>query len=233
MQHLNISRHQGARFPESMADVRGFEVRTRDGDEKIGKVDDIVCSADGPMRYLASTIDDDYASSVRSSFSGGAAAGAAAGSSRLSNDDLYDQGRFYADRGGDAARSARLVLSEEQLEVGKQQVVVEKRAVATEEVVLDKRAVTENQTVEADLRRERVDESGLQSSGTTGARTTASSTTQPEFSSAHVAGGDCLNSEGPPLSILLIAGPSTAGALASARQPDSGARGPADVAPTG
>src|SRR5262249_32287413 len=36
--------------------------------------------------------------------------------------DLYDQGRFYSERSGDAARDARLVLSEEELTVGKRQV---------------------------------------------------------------------------------------------------------------
>jgi stress response protein YsnF len=40
-----------------------------------------------------------------------------------SNDaDLYDQGRFYAERGGARAREARLVLSEEQLSIGKRTV---------------------------------------------------------------------------------------------------------------
>ena len=261
MQHLNLSRHQNAQFPDSMADVRGFEVRTRDTDEKIGKVDDIVVAADGRIRYLdvdlggffntkhvalpvgaaqvdrandivwimgltkdqikdmpdfdgdAASITTDYESGVRSSF-------ASSATSRTSDDDLYDQGRFYAERGGEAAREGRLILSEEQLNVGKRQVqagevgirksvetehvteevslmheevtverrpitdrnaatnaqiteeeirvplmaeeaVVEKRVVPTEEVVLRKQQVNETQTVEADLRRERLDESGL------------------------------------------------------------------------
>jgi uncharacterized protein (TIGR02271 family) len=41
--------------------------------------------------------------------------------------------------------------------VNAEEAVVEKRAVVKEEIVIRKRAVTENQTVEADLRRERVD----------------------------------------------------------------------------
>jgi len=262
MQHLNLSRHQDIQFPESMADVRGFEVRTQDDNEKVGKVDDLVLSPDGRIRYLdvdlggffntkhvalpigaaqvdrtndvvwvsgmtkeqikdlpdyngdATSITDDYETGVRSSFLGRAAKG------RSSDAELYDQGRFYAERGGTAAREARLILSEEQLNIGKRQVqagevgirktvetehvresvplvheevtierrpisgadaaanaeisedeirvplmaeepVVEKRTVAKEEVVLGKRQVTENQTVEADLRRERLDESGL------------------------------------------------------------------------
>lgn len=262
MQYRNLSQHQDVQFPESMADVRGFEVRTQSDDEKVGKVDDLVCSADGRIRYLdvdmggffttkhvalpigaaqvdrandvvwvtgmtkdqikdlpdytgdASTITDDYETGVRSSFASGATAG------RSSDTDLYDQGRFYAERGGEAAREGRLILSEEQLTVGKRQVqagevgirktvetehvsedvslmheevtierrpitdrtaaagaqiteeeiriplmaeeaVVEKRVVPTEEVVLHKRQVAETQSVEADLQRERLEESGL------------------------------------------------------------------------
>ena len=265
MQHYNLGQSSTAQFPESMTDVRGYEVRTRDTDEKIGKVDGLVCSPDGQIRYLdvdlaglfntrhvalpvgaaqvdrsndvvwvtglskdqikdlpdytgdASSITDDYEQGIRRSVTGGAAMGAGAASNRTTDTDLYDQGRFYAERGGESARNARLVLSEEQLNIGKRQVqagevalhktvetehvtetvplmreevtierhpiaagsqastdveigadeiripvmeeqaVVEKRTVATEEVVVNKRTVTENQTVEADLRRERVD----------------------------------------------------------------------------
>jgi uncharacterized protein (TIGR02271 family) len=154
-----LSQYQNANFPAEMADVRGFEVRTRDGDDKVGTVEDLVCTADGQLRYLdvalgglftsrhvvlpvgaaqvdrqenvvwitgmtkdqvkalpdytgdVGLIDDGYETQVTSA------------SGRTGTDaDLYDQGRFYAERGGTAARDARLVLSEEQLVVGKRQV---------------------------------------------------------------------------------------------------------------
>ena len=250
--------------------MRGFEVRTRDTDEKVGTVDDLICSPDGRIRYLdvsvggffshkrvalpvgaaqvdrandvvfvdmtkdqakalpeysgdAASITEEYETGVRGAFASGAATGAAA--SRRSDADLYDQGRFYAERGGAAAGEARLILSEEELTVGKRQVqagevglrktvetehvresvplvreevtverrplsadapvegaftedeirvpvmreeaVVEKRVVGKEEVILHKQQVTETQTVEADLRRERLEvDRGV---GTTGA----------------------------------------------------------------
>ena len=255
MPYSSLSQYPDARVPEGMADVRGFEVRTRD-DEKVGKVSDLIAEDDGRLRYLdidlggifnprhvvipigAAEIDprrdvvwvagmtkdqikalpdytgevgaitDDYESRVRGVYS-----------SRAADRDLYDQSRFYAARGGEAAREARLTLSEERLAVGKQRVdagearlrktvetehvresvpvqreevvverrplsadasadveigedeiripltreeaVVEKRAVPVEEVVVKKRVVTEQQPVEADLRRERVDERSL------------------------------------------------------------------------
>jgi hypothetical protein len=52
MRHVALSLHRNTRFPAAMADVRGFEVRTRDKDEKVGKVDDLVCAQDGRIRYL-------------------------------------------------------------------------------------------------------------------------------------------------------------------------------------
>jgi uncharacterized protein (TIGR02271 family) len=262
MSYAALSQYQDADFPESMADVRGFEVRTRADDEKVGTVDDLVVAPDGRLRYLdvalggffnlkhvalpvgaaqvdrerdvvwisgttkeqvkelpdyvgdPSTITDDYEAGVRRAYGGPAAA---------AGTDLYDQGRFYADRGGRAAGEARLVLSEEQLAIGKrrvqagevelrktvetehvqetvpvtreevraerrplsadaaagdagnltigeetirvpvteEEVVVDKRVVPVEEVVVRKEAVTEERTVEADLRRERVDEDHL------------------------------------------------------------------------
>jgi uncharacterized protein (TIGR02271 family) len=252
MSYSSLSQHQNARFPNELSDVRGYEVRTRDGDEKVGKVDDMICAADGRIRYLdvdlggffnprhvalpvgaaqvdrqndivwitgmskdqikalpdytgdASLIDDGYETQVRGVYG-----------TQTNDDDLYDQGRFYAERSGEGAREARLILSEEQLTVGKRQVqagevgvrktvetehvretvglmreevtierhpisadasamrdaqigeeeirvplmreeaVVEKRVVPTEEVVLRTQAVTEQQNVDADLRRER------------------------------------------------------------------------------
>jgi uncharacterized protein (TIGR02271 family) len=255
MPYSALSRYRDARFPEGMTDVRGFEVRTRE-DEKVGKVDDLIATADGRVRYLdidlggifnprhvvlpigaaevdarrdvvwisgmtkdeikalpdytgdVSAITDDYEARVRGVYSG-----------RLSDRDLYDQSRFYARRGGTAAGEARLTLSEEQLAVGKrtvpageaairkdvetehvrktvpvqreevvverrplsadadadvqigrdevrvplsrEEVVAEKRTVPVEEVVLKKRVVTEEKEVEADLRRERLDERSL------------------------------------------------------------------------
>jgi uncharacterized protein (TIGR02271 family) len=265
MRHTALSQHQNASLPESMADVRGFDVRTRDGDEKVGKVDDLVFTTEGQLRYLgidmggffntkhvllpigAAQVDrqdnvvwvsmttdqfknlPDYSgntSDITVEYENDVAL---PHSARVGKTELYDQGRFYANRGGEAAREARLILSEEQLRVGKRQVqagevglrktvetehvresvplireevtierrpvsdvnaspnveitedqiripvmaeeaVVEKRVVAKEEVVARKEARTENQTVEADLRRERleVDRSAetLRSSGT-------------------------------------------------------------------
>jgi uncharacterized protein (TIGR02271 family) len=252
MSYSALSQYQNARFPSELSDVRGYEVRTRDGDDKVGRVEDLICSADGQIRYLdvdlggffntrhvavpvgaaqldretdvvwitgltkdqikalpdyagdASLIDERYESEIREVHG-----------TPASDADLYDQGRFYAERGGAGAREARLILSEEQLRVGKRQVeagevgvhktvetehvretvglareevtierhpvsadaagmrdaqigedeirvpvmreevVVEKRVVPTEEIVLRKQAVTEEQNVEADLRRER------------------------------------------------------------------------------
>ena len=266
MSYSALSRYGDARFPESMTDVRGFEVRTRD-DEKVGKVDDLIATTDGRVRYLdidlggifnprhvvlpvgaaevdarrdvvwisgmtkdeikalpdytgdVSAITDDYESRVRRVYAG-----------RLADRDLYDQSRFYARRGGTAAGEARLTLSEERLAVGKrtvpageaairkdvetehvrktvpvqreevvverrplsadadtdvqigrdeirvplsrEEVVAEKRTVPVEEVVLKKRVVTEEKEVEADLRRERLDERSLDDAtrrGVTGA----------------------------------------------------------------
>ena len=59
----------------------------------------------------------------------------------------------------DSQASANVEIGEDEIRIPvmEEQAVVEKRVVATEEVVVNKRTVTENQTVEADLRRERVD----------------------------------------------------------------------------
>ena len=269
MRHLNLSRNPDARFPESIADVRGFEVRSREMDEKLGKVDDLIYTSDGRIRYLdvdlggffntkhvalpigigqvdrvndviwltgvnkrqleelpeyegdPDRITDDYETTLRRTFVSGV------GSPDV---DLYDQGRFYAERGGTAAREGRLILSEEELNVGKRKVqagevglrktvetehvtekvplvheevtverrpitgrsatakaeigedevriplmaeeaVVEKRTVPKEEVVARKRQVTDEQTVEADLRRERLDESGIRQAADVNATT--------------------------------------------------------------
>jgi uncharacterized protein (TIGR02271 family) len=60
---------------------------------------------------------------------------------------------------GDAARSGDIEISEDEIRIPlmAEEAVVEKRVVGTEEVLLSKRQVTENETVEADLRRERLD----------------------------------------------------------------------------
>ena len=52
MRHTSLTLQRNTRFPPSMADVRGFEVRTRDNNDKVGKVDDLVCATDGQIRYL-------------------------------------------------------------------------------------------------------------------------------------------------------------------------------------
>src|SRR3712207_1372443 len=135
MQYSSLSQHQNVQFPNELADVRGFEVRTRD-DEKVGRVDDLICSPDGSIRYLdvdlggffntrhvalpvgsaqvdrandvvwvsgmtkdqikalpeytgdASLIDDGYESRTRGVYG-----------AEVNDRDLYDQGRFYAERG--------------------------------------------------------------------------------------------------------------------------------------
>src|SRR5215213_2387608 len=52
MAYSALSQTGGARFPEELAGVRGYEVRTRADDDKVGKDDDLVCTADGSIRYL-------------------------------------------------------------------------------------------------------------------------------------------------------------------------------------
>jgi uncharacterized protein (TIGR02271 family) len=189
MQHLNLTRNDDVTFPESMADVRGFEVRTQPDDEKVGTVDSLICSPDGRIRYLdvdagglftshrialpvgaaqvdrehdviwirdmtkdeiknlpeytgdTNTLTDEYERRIQQSFRGRDAA------VRSSDADLYDQGRFYAERGGPAAGEARLVLVEEQLDVGKRQV-------QAGEVGLRKRVETEHVEQEVSLARE-------------------------------------------------------------------------------
>ena len=186
MAYSALSQFNDASFPSTLTDVRGFEVRTRDDDRKVGKVDDLVCTPDGQLRYLdvdlggffdprhvvvpvgsaqvdrsndvvwitgmtkeqikalpdytgdASTITTSYESSVRGVHG------------RDVNDaDLYDQGRFYADRGGADARNARIVLSEEQLSIGKRQV-------QAGEVSIGKRVETEHVRESVPVTREEV-----------------------------------------------------------------------------
>ena len=202
MAYSALSQYQNARFPEGMADVRGFEVRTRD-DEKVGKVSDLIAEPDGRLRYLdidlagifntrhvvvpvgaaevdqredivwisgmtkeqikalpdytgqASAITDDYESRVRGVYAG-----------RTTDRDLYDQGRFYAGRGGEAAREARLILSEEQLSIGKRQVaageaelrktvetehVRESVPVMREEVTVERRPLSADSAADAEI----------------------------------------------------------------------------------
>jgi hypothetical protein len=163
MRHTALSLQRNTRFPPSMADVRGFEVRTRDNDDKVGKVDDLVCGTDGQIRYLdvglgglfnkkrvllpvgvaradrtndvvwiagmtkeqikdlpeyggdPNTITDDYESQCCSPFRTRGAAPLADASGDSASEDLYDQGQLYADRGGETARSARLVFDPESL----------------------------------------------------------------------------------------------------------------------
>jgi uncharacterized protein (TIGR02271 family) len=59
----------------------------------------------------------------------------------------------------DANRSGNIEIGEDEIRIPlmAEEAVVEKRVVGTEEVTLRKQQVTENQTVEADLRRERLD----------------------------------------------------------------------------
>ena len=66
----------------------------------------------------------------------------------------------------DASSGADVRIGEEEISVplSREEVVVEKRAVPVEEIVVHKDVVTENREVEADLRRERLDDSSLRSS---------------------------------------------------------------------
>ena len=157
MRHTALSLHRSATLPASMADARGYEVRTRDQNKKIGKVGDFVCGADGQIRYLDVGLDglfnskrvllpvgvarldrsndvvwvagmskeqvkrlpdydgnpdaitDDYETQCCGPYLGQQIATDANVTSR---EELYDQGRFYADRGGDAARDGRVVFSD-------------------------------------------------------------------------------------------------------------------------
>ena len=72
-----------------------------------------------------------------------------------------------------AADAGNINIGEETIRVPltREEAVVEKRVVGTEEVVVRTREVTENQTVEADLRKERLVTDGLEgtTTGTTGA----------------------------------------------------------------
>jgi uncharacterized protein (TIGR02271 family) len=61
--------------------------------------------------------------------------------------------------GADAANAGDIRINEGEIRIPvmREEAVVEKRLVPTEEIIIRKTAVRENQTVEADLRRERVD----------------------------------------------------------------------------
>lgn len=158
MRHTALSLHRTATLPASMADARGFEVRTRDQNKKIGKVDDFVCGPDGEIRYLDVGLDglfnskrvllpvgigrldrsndvvwvagmtkeqvkalpsyagdpdaitSDYETECCGPYLGQAIATDAGATSA---EELYDQGRFYADRGGPDARSGRVQFTAE------------------------------------------------------------------------------------------------------------------------
>ena len=60
-----------------------------------------------------------------------------------------------------AARNAKIGEDEVRIPLMAEEAVVEKRTVPKEEVVARKRQVTDEKTVEADVRRERLDESGV------------------------------------------------------------------------
>ena len=157
MRHTALSLQPKAKFPPSMADVRGFEVRTRDNNEKVGKVSDLVCADDGHIRYLdvglgglfntkrvllpvgvarvdrtndvvwvagmtkdqvkqlpdyngdPATITETYETECCGPYLGHVSAAAA---TKTTPADLYDQGRFYADRGGTAAREGRVTFGD-------------------------------------------------------------------------------------------------------------------------
>jgi hypothetical protein len=78
-------------------------------------------------------------------------------------DEVTVERRPITDR--NAASNAEISEQEIRVPLMAEEAVVEKRVVPTEEVVLRKQQVAETKTVEADLKRERLDESGLR--GTT------------------------------------------------------------------
>jgi hypothetical protein len=159
MRHTALSLQRNTSFPASMADVRDFEVRTRDNNEKVGKVGDLVCDPEGRLRYLDVTlgglfnrkrvllpvglarvdrsndvlwiagmtkeqvkqlpdydgdpdaITEEYERQCCGPFLARASAPLADASPGAGEDaDFYDQARFYADRGGAAARDGRVVF---------------------------------------------------------------------------------------------------------------------------
>ena len=160
MRHTALSLHRNVSFPRSMTDVRGYSVRTRDNNEKVGKVSDLVCDDDGHVRYLdvglgglfnkkrvllpvgvarvdrsndvvwvagmskeqvmelpdyggdPNTITEDYEQQCCGPYLSREVAGEAAINS---TQDLYYQGRLFADRGGAVARVERLVFSDAEL----------------------------------------------------------------------------------------------------------------------
>ena len=186
MPYSALSQHANASFPDGLADVRGYEVRTRLDGEKVGRVDDLVCEADGSIRYLdvdlggffntkhvllpvgaaeidaaddvvwlsgvskqqlkdmpdytgdLSTVGTDYDTRARSFYG-----------RDLADDDLYDQGRLYANRGPSDARERRLVLSAEALDI-------EKRTVQAGEVSVRKHVETEHVRETVPVTREEV-----------------------------------------------------------------------------
>ena len=156
MRHTALSLHRNATLPASMADARGYEVRTRDHNKKVGKVDDFICGPDGQIRYLdvgldglfnskrvllpvgvarldrsndvvwvagmtkeqvkelpdykgdPDSITDDYETQCCGPYLGRSMATEAGATTA---DELYDQVRFYAERGGDSARHGRVVFT--------------------------------------------------------------------------------------------------------------------------
>jgi len=85
---------------------------------------------------------------------------------------------------GDAAAARDVDIGEDEIRVplSAEEVVVGKRAVPTEELVIKKRVVTEEKKVEADLRKERVDDSQLRN-----ARATAATADTAEGAAAYEA----------------------------------------------
>jgi uncharacterized protein (TIGR02271 family) len=202
MAYTSLSQYPNAQFPNELADVRGFEVRTRDDDDKVGRVSDLVCTDGGQIRYLdvdlggffnprhvalpigAAQVDrsndvvwitgltkdeikglPDYNGDARS-IDADYERRIAGLSTRTGVDTLYDQGRFYADRTGEGAREARLLLSEEQLAINKRPVqagevgvrktvdtehVRETVPVMREEVTIERHPVTAESAASADI----------------------------------------------------------------------------------
>jgi uncharacterized protein (TIGR02271 family) len=80
---------------------------------------------------------------------------------QLRHDEVSVERHPITDASAVGAGEVQITEDEIRVPIMEEQVVVEKKLVPREEIIVRKRAVVENQTVEADLRRERLDTSGL------------------------------------------------------------------------
>jgi len=234
MSYLALSQQPDARLREGVPDIRGFEVRTRSDDARVGRVADVIVDREGQPHF----VDVDVGGLVKAKHVllpatrlQVDAPGRLAWVLEMKKDEVHRLPAYDQDpsRLGDAPAAAppaavpagadavRLTLSAEELSIGRrtvragevglrttvetervhrtvpvmheevtverravehmdaataqievtedevripifsEEVVVEKRVVPREEFIVRKRQVTETRTVEADLRRERLD----------------------------------------------------------------------------